>query len=115
MLQLYTLYYNQIVIVICLVRHKDVQFLYVKFRGLNAEWKQYGIALHVMHEKLEEIECNPGRPTARDKMTEVLLLWRGKEIKDKKTWGVVRDAAKQLQNIALAENIESCKDVTKEG
>ena len=92
-----------------------MQFLYVKLRGLNAEWKQYGIALRVMYEKLEEIESDPGRPTARDKMTEVLLLWRGKEIKDKKTWGVVHNAVEQLQNMALAEEIESCKDLTKEG
>ena len=104
-----------IVIVICAVHHKDLQFLYVKLRGLNSEWKQYGLALRVMYEKLEEIETNPGKPTVRDKMTEVLLLWRGKEMKGKKTWCVVRDAAKQLHNLALAEEIELSKDLTMEG
>ena len=83
-----------------------------KLRGLNADWEAYGIALHVPYDTIQEIKQSYHRPTAKEKMTEVLWLWRYS--KGKKTWGVVHNAVKQLKNMALAEIIER-KGLNNEG
>ena len=80
-----------------------------KLHELNADWEAYGIALHVPYatiQKIKEIR------TTREKMTEVLWLWR--DSKGKKTWGIVHNAVKQLKNMALAEIIER-KGLNNEG
>ena len=94
------------------VHIEDLHFLYVRLCGLNAEWQQYGIALHVNFDILQEIERKPGKSTARDKMTAVLNLWE--KSKGKKTWKNVYDSVKQMRNIGLAQTIESKYNLTME-
>ena len=79
---------------------------------LNANWEQYGIALHVHYETLQEIKHSYRRPTINEKMTNILWLWRYS--KGKKTWYVVHNAVKRLRNYALAEIIE-LKGLNNEG
>ena len=63
-------------------------------------------------DKLQEIKSNPDKPKAKDKMTEVLKLWKRSE--GKKTWKKVYQAVKKLRNYALAQKIES-KGLENEG
>lgn len=87
------------------VKYEHVHILCDQLCELNAEYEQFGIALHVNHDKLQEIKSNPDKPKAKDKMTKVLKLW--KKSKGKKIWKEVYQAVEKVRNYALAETIKS--------
>ena len=69
--------------------------------------------LHIQFDTLQQIKSNPERLSVRNKMTSVLNEW--KKAKGVKTWRVIYDAVKKLNNIALAERIQQLHDLDSAG
>ena len=92
---------------------QHLSLLCIKLQELNAEWEQFGSMLHIQFDTLQQIKSNPERSSVRNKMTSVLNEW--KKAKGVKTWRVIYDAVKQLNNNALAERIQQLHDLDSPG
>ena len=100
-------YYNDIIIYLLytsLVAMEHLLLLCIKLRELNADWEQFGTALHVPYATIQEMKENPNRLSAEKKMRAVLDKWRQQS--SKQTWREIYNAVVNLQDIALANHIK---------
>lgn len=84
-----------------------------KLSGLAAGWKNLGLELGILIDKLDEIGAVVVEDSSVIKLQKTLQYWKDNGAREKRTWGFLADAASKAGNHALALEIRDRRDYSE--